>query len=98
MPDDLRADLRWWLTFLPHYHGVSVIPEVDWSDPDAMFACDACLSGAGVVVSGSVFPHRIPSFHSRAGHAHQRTGDADTDRGPEGLGEVPFLKEGHHVV
>ena len=49
--------------------------------------CMWCLSlrGRGVV-SGSVFPHRLPSFHSRAGHAHQRTGDADTDHGPEGLG------------
>ena len=53
---------------------------------------DNILTSGRGVVSGSVFPHRIPSFHSRAGHAHQRTGDADTDRGPEGLGE------GHHVV
>ena len=67
VPDDLRADLRWWLTFLPHYNGVSVIPEVDWSDPDATFACDACLSGAGGWFQGQYFHTAFPAFIQELG-------------------------------
>ena len=97
IPDDLRADLRWWLTFLPYYNGVSVIPEIIWSDPDEMFACNACLTGTGVV-SGPIFSHRIPSVYSSTWDTHWQTGNVDPDCGPEGLGEVPLRQEGHYAV
>ena len=62
-PFDRRAHLRWWLTFLPQYNRVSVIPKIDWSDPDAMFPCDASLTGAGVGFKANICtPHSQHSF------------------------------------
>ncbi|KAI8483411.1 hypothetical protein Bbelb_388740 [Branchiostoma belcheri] len=40
-------DLHWWSTFLPSYNGVSLLPQAGWSEPDAIFSSDACLSGCG---------------------------------------------------
>lgn len=39
----------WWLLFLHDYNGISIIPDVDWSSPDAIIFSDACLKGIGGV-------------------------------------------------
>ncbi|KAI8514849.1 hypothetical protein Bbelb_074400 [Branchiostoma belcheri] len=44
---EFRKDLHWWSTFLPSYNGVSLLPQAGWSEPDAIFSSDACLSGCG---------------------------------------------------
>ena len=41
--DDKRADLEWWLHFLPKYNGISIIPSPIY-DPH-MVVTDACLTG-----------------------------------------------------
>ena len=47
--DEIRADLRWWDTFLPLYNGVSIIKEGTWVPADSFFFTDACLFGFGAV-------------------------------------------------
>ena len=60
--DDLRADITWWLYFLSHYNGVSVIPsDVVISNPE-LFATDACLTGCGAVCFGECFHGEFPDF------------------------------------
>ena len=47
------------------YNGVSMLNISEWEEPDAVFACDACLSGAGGWFAGSrqyfhtLFPKKV---------------------------------------
>ena len=43
--DEIRADLQWWLNFLPKYNGISIIPLRKYG-PDIPIT-DACQTGAG---------------------------------------------------
>ena len=63
IPDDVRSDLQWWMYFLRHFNGVSVIPtDIVVSNPQ-LFATDASLTGCGAVCFGEYFhcefPHHI---------------------------------------
>ncbi|XP_066288330.1 uncharacterized protein [Branchiostoma lanceolatum] len=51
--EEFRKDLRWWSSFLPSYNGVSWISHAGWSEPDAVFSSDACLSGCGGFSQGT---------------------------------------------
>ena len=57
---EFRKDLLWWKEFLVIFNGVSIIPNHNWSDPDAVFATDACLSGCGGVSGSSFFRSEFP--------------------------------------
>jgi hypothetical protein len=52
------------------YNGVSVIPEVDWSSPDGVFASDACLTGGGAMWEDQfchfTFPGKFLGWHINA--------------------------------
>jgi hypothetical protein len=39
--------LKWWCEFLPVFTGVSMMAVEEWSYPDTVFSCDACLEGLG---------------------------------------------------
>ena len=54
----LRKDLHWWRVFLPQYNGVSMMAMENWSHPDEVVACDACLDGCG-----AWFPGKLQYFH-----------------------------------
>lgn len=45
--DEMRADINWWLTFLPSFNGVSLIKPSCWDFQDLLFTTDACLEGGG---------------------------------------------------
>ena len=62
IPAEFLQDIHWWVTFLPKYNGISLIPELNWSDPDAEIACDACLEGAGGWRAGEYFHVEFPEF------------------------------------
>ena len=62
MDEDLRQDIRWWQKFLRTYNGVSIIPELGWSEPDEFISCDACLQGAGGWFCGRYFHKEFPPF------------------------------------
>lgn len=60
IPDDVRSDLQWWMFFLQHFNGVSVIPtDIVVSNPH-LFATDACLTGCGAVCFGEFFHCKFP--------------------------------------
>ena len=60
--DELHSDIDWWLFFLSHFNGVSVIPsDVVISNPE-LFATDACLAGCGAVCFGEYFHREFPEF------------------------------------
>ena len=43
--DDIRADLEWWLHFLPKYNGISIIPPIVYNPQ--IVVTDACHTGGG---------------------------------------------------
>lgn len=58
VPSEVLKDVRWWQVFAPLFNGVAMMPLADWSAPDAEFASDACLSGAGGCF-GDRFFHKV---------------------------------------
>jgi hypothetical protein len=54
--------LKWWYAFLPVFNGVSMMAVKEWSYPDTVFSCDACLEGLGGMFEDQ-FVHAIfPPF------------------------------------
>jgi hypothetical protein len=39
--------LKWWYECLPVFNDVSMMAVDEWSYPDTVFSCDACLEGLG---------------------------------------------------
>ena len=62
IPEETRVDLRWWRCFMEKYNGISMMPDSPWSEPDQVFATDACLEGCGGWCSGSFFHGEFPQF------------------------------------
>lgn len=57
---EFRKDIHWWETFIEKYNGVSVIPDMLWSEPDGVFSCDANLNGCGAYYQGRYFHRQFP--------------------------------------
>lgn len=57
---EFRKDLFWWRSFLEEFNGVSIMQELSWSQPDGVFASDACLQGAGGFFQGQFFHVDFP--------------------------------------
>lgn len=64
LTEEFRKDIKWWLLFLDTYNGISIIPEIDWSSPDAIISTDSCLQGIGGFNFSTFeyFRADIPSF------------------------------------
>ena len=58
--NEFRKDVNWWITFLPLYNGVSIIPYSHWSNPDSVFSSDACITGCGAYFRGHYFHAEFP--------------------------------------
>ena len=58
--DDLKSDLHWWCTFLPHFNGVSIIKTDPWITDPLFLSTDACLTGAGAFFEGFFFHTPFP--------------------------------------
>jgi hypothetical protein len=67
---EFRKDIDWWRRFMEVFNGVSIIPEEDWSEPDHIFASDACLEGGGAICGSQfchfVFPADFKTWHISA--------------------------------
>ena len=63
IPAGFQKDVHWWLTFLPYFNSVRMIPPSSWSEVDKELACDACLTGCGGVCGlenfHAVFPDTV---------------------------------------
>lgn len=62
IPLEFQKDVQWWIRFLPLYQGVSIMSLVDWSKPDKILACDACLMGIGGCSQTAYFHSQFPIF------------------------------------
>ncbi|CAC5376459.1 unnamed protein product [Mytilus coruscus] len=62
VPSYVQKDIFWWVNFLPHYNGISMMMLEEWSKPDEVFSSDACLSGCGGWFSGKFFHQVFPEF------------------------------------
>jgi hypothetical protein len=58
---EFKKDLLWWKRFLRTYNGVSVIPEIIWSAPDAVLSTDSCLTGFGGWCGKEFFAGKFPA-------------------------------------
>jgi hypothetical protein len=65
IPAEVLLDVKWWLNFLPVYNGVSMMPMVDWSQPDEILATDACLIGCGGTCGNEFYHAVFPEFIQR---------------------------------
>ena len=59
---EMKNDIIWWLHFLDLYNGVSITPELYWSEDTLYFSTDACLTGCGGLVFGESFHVKFPDF------------------------------------
>ena len=55
-------DLKWWQCFLLTYNGVSMMVLEEWSKPDEILSCDACLTGCGGWFNGKYFHKPFQQF------------------------------------
>ncbi len=55
-------DIKWWRRFMGRFNGVSVIGTMLWSEPDEVFASDACLKGVGACTSTEFYHAPFPAF------------------------------------
>ncbi len=62
-------DVRWWITFMRVFNGVSLIKDSPWSLPDAVLSTDACLSGGGGFYEGHFFHSSFPDFVRQSAHS-----------------------------
>jgi len=62
----MKEDIRWWVSLLQQYDGVSVVPQDTILADVQLFATDACLSGCGAICFNEYFKCTFPdSFHLR---------------------------------
>ena len=58
--EEFRKGVWWWINFLPHFKSTSIIKTVSWSEPDEVFAKDACLKGGGGTYKNRYFSLSFP--------------------------------------
>ena len=55
IPNYVLKDLRWWERYLSKFNGISMMSIENWSAPDEMLSCDACLLGMGAISKNQFF-------------------------------------------
>ena len=66
---DMKADIAWWLDFLPIFNGTSLIKPIHWEFDDLQFTTDASLHAGGATCLNECFTREFPEDIVRsAGH------------------------------
>jgi hypothetical protein len=55
-----KKDLVWWKRFMKVFNGVTLIPDIKWSNPDSHFTTDSCLTGGGGFSDQEYFCFEFP--------------------------------------
>ena len=58
--NDVKLDIKWWLTLAPKFNGVSLIQELKLSKPDQIMSSDSCLTGGGSFFEGRFVHWEFP--------------------------------------
>ena len=60
---EFRADVEWWLAFLPHWNGVAMFPDPHWTtDYDLQLYTDASNVAVGAYLDGAWFVELVPDL------------------------------------
>ena len=70
VPQSVKADIRWFVKFLPAFNGISTIPH---QAPDFTIEADSCLQGAGALGDGNCYMYSYPQQFADA-HISQLEG------------------------
>ena len=65
IPNYVLKDLRWWERYLSKFNGISMMSMGNWSAPDEMLSCDACLLGMGAISKNQFFHTVFPEFKKK---------------------------------
>ena len=57
---DMKADIAWWLDFLPIFNGTSLIKPLHWEFDDLQFTTDASLHARGATCLNECFTCEFP--------------------------------------
>lgn len=57
---DMKADIAWWLAFLPPFNGTSLIKPQQWEFDDLQFTTDASLHAGGATCLNECFKCEFP--------------------------------------
>ena len=63
-----KADMRWFITFLPSYNGVSIMPQ---ATPSGVIEADSCLRGGGAVSGLGCYSHQYTEEMTTQHHISQ---------------------------
>ena len=70
---EMLKDIKWWLQFMEHYNGISLLWLQDCLQPNLWLATDACLTGGGGHCGTQYFHYKFNSeIMKETGHISQR--------------------------
>ena len=58
---DMLSDITWWLTFLPHFNGSTMIDRLPCDFQDVLFTCDTSLHRGGATRIDECISFALPS-------------------------------------
>ena len=60
LSEEFQRDINWWISLLPDFNGISVIPDEKWVGPNKIFSTDASLVALGGWSEGEYFYSPFP--------------------------------------
>ena len=61
LDSDFQKDVHWWIACIADHNGVSIMAELEWSQPDGVFSSDASSHGIGGFYQGLYFHAAFPT-------------------------------------
>ena len=68
---ELREDISWWVDLAHEFNGISLLSEIEWSKPDAMFSSDSCMEGGGAYFQGNYIHWSYPKQFTGRFHINE---------------------------
>ena len=63
-------DIKWWITFISEFDGISILPPIKWDAPDSVIQTDSCLEACGGWSHGEAFTVKYPVWLKRNTEIH----------------------------
>ena len=74
LPEQTRADIRWWLDFAEEWNGIGLLYEREWSEANKIVVTtDACETGYGATCGEDFFFGKWEESHIEAARRAQKT-------------------------
>ena len=59
---ETKKDIKWWITYMNEFDGVSIMPPERFTAPGKIFSTDSCLEGCGGRSQGKAFHAPFPGW------------------------------------